>query len=719
MKQLFQYQKTGEIFVEELPLPKLKSGGILVKNVFSLISVGTEKSSVKTAQASMLGKAKSRPDLVKQVLDNIQREGLIPTYEKVKNRLDNYKELGYSSCGVVIDAAVDEFKVGDRVSCSGVGYAGHSEIVFVPKHLATKLPASIDFEDGAFGTLGAIAMQGVRQADLQIGENVAIIGLGLLGQLTIQIVNAMGCNTFGLDISEKSLELAKKLGADSTFKSIRNEVEEKIIESTKGLCIDAVIITAGTLSNEPIEIAGEILRDRGRVVIVGAIKADIPRKPYYDKEIDIRFSRSYGPGRYDNNYEEKGIDYPIGYVRFTEQRNVESFLNLISKGSVKVKELVSHKIPIEEGLRAYEILTGKIKEPFTGILISYPNRDIPTESPKVFTNKKNKNINSTFQHAIGFIGAGNFAQSNLLPHLKNVPLEMVCTTNPLNAKSVSEKYNFIEYTTSYEQIINSDKIDTIFIATRHNTHGKFVLEALNKGKNVFVEKPLTLSKEELEVIKQKYYDNLLNENFSKLLVGYNRRFSESFKKIKEFFIDNDEPYVINYRVNAGYFSPDSWYQDPEQGYRIVSEGGHFIDIFNFITNESKPVKVFAQTINSSNKLIRNHDSVSVNISYSDGSVCNLMYLANGSSKLDKEYCEIFSSGKTAVMNNFKEILLLDKKKKKYKFNGSKGHKEEVLSFINNIQSSEIELIPFDNLYNTSLITFAILESISTGLPIEL
>ncbi|GAB6282462.1 MAG: bi-domain-containing oxidoreductase [Ignavibacterium sp.] len=719
MKQIFQYQKTGEIFIEDLPVPTLKNGGVLVKNVYSLISAGTEKSSVITAQASILGKAKSRPDLVKQVLDNIQREGLLPTYEKVKNRLDNYKELGYTSTGVVIESSVDEFKVGDRVACSGVGYAGHAEIVFVPKHLTVKLPENIDFKEGAFGTLGAIAMQGVRQANLKIGENVAVIGLGLLGQLTIQIVNASGCNAIGFDISEKSLEIAKKLGAGSVFKSVRNEVEGKIIEVTKGLGVDAVIITAGTLSNEPIETAGEILRDRGRVVIVGAIKADIPRKPYYDKEIDIRFSRSYGPGRYDTNYEEKGIDYPIGYVRFTEQRNVESFLSLIAKGSVKVKELISHTIPIEDGLRAYEILTGKIKEPFTGILISYPNNNNQIESPKVITNKKSKNVNSISKHLIGFIGAGNFAQSNLLPHLKNETLQMVCTTNPLNAKSVSEKFGFKEYTTSYEEILNSDKIDTVFIATRHNTHSKFVLEALNKGKNVFVEKPLALSKEELELIKEKYYEKLQSNKSIKLFVGYNRRFSEPFILIKDYFADTTEPFVINYRVNAGYFPPDSWYQDPEQGYRILSEGGHFIDIFNFITNESKPTKVFAQTINSNNKLVRNHDSVSVNISYADGSVCNLIYLANGSSKLDKEYCEIFSSGKTAVMNNFKEVLLLDKKKKKNKFNGSKGHKEEVLSFIKNIQSSDTEFIPFDSLYYTSLITFAILESISTGLPVEL
>ena len=402
-----------------------------------------------------------------------------------------------------------------------------------------------------------------------------------------------------------------------------------------------------------------------------------------------------------------------------EQRNIESFLKLIASGAIDIKFLVSHKIPIDDGLRAYDILTGKIKESFTGILISYPENEFATDSRKVFLNKNFKTVKEINSLTIGFIGAGNFAQSNLLPHLKNQNLDTVCTSTPLNAKSVSSKFNFKNYTTERNEILNNDKIDTVFIVTRHNSHAKFVLEALDSGKNVFVEKPLALNENELQEIEKKYIENIDHNIYSKLFVGYNRRFSESFGIVKEYFSGVNEPFVINYRVNAGYFPPDSWYQDPAQGFRILSEGGHFLDVFSFILGEAKPTKVFAQVINSTNKLVRNHDSVSVNISYSDGSVCNLMYLANGSSKVDKEYCEVFSSGKSAIMNNFKEILLFDKKRKKYKSNGSKGHKEEIASFITNIKDGKEALIPFESLVNTSRITFAILESISIGGAIEL
>lgn len=714
MHQIVQYQKTGEIFIEDLPNPALKKGGVLVQNMYSLISAGTEKSSVKTAQASMVGKAKSRPDLVKQVLDNVQREGVVQTYNKVKNRLDNYKELGYSSAGIVIESAVDEFKVGDRVSCSGVGYASHSEIIFVPKNLACKIPDNVAFKEAAFGTLGSIAMQGVRQANLRLGENVVVIGLGLLGQIAIQLCNSLGCNTIGIDISESMIELAIKRGAIAGFKSVKNEVEEKIFNATKGIGADAVIITAGTLSNEPVEIAGEVLRDRGRVIIVGAIKADIPRKPYYDKEIDIRFSRSYGPGRYDSNYEEKGIDYPIGYVRFTENRNLESFLNLISRKLVSVEDLITHEIPVENGLHAYDILTGKVKENFLGMLIKYPEENIHSLGRHIYLNKNHKKIKDTATK-IGFIGAGNFAQSNLLPYIKEAELKTVCTTNPLNAKSVSQKFNFQSFTTNPGDILDSEEINTVFIATRHNSHAKYVIEALKKNKNVFVEKPLALNETDLKTIAALYKEK---DGNVKLTVGFNRRFSPSFIAIKEFFGVVTEPFVINYRVNAGYFPPDNWYQDPDQGYRIVSEGCHFIDVMQFITG-SKPVKVFAQTINSNNKSIRNYDSICVTVNFSDGSIGNLLYLANGSSKIPKEYCEVSSNGMTAVMDNFTKVKLFDSKKKELSFNGKKGHEEEVTVFLNNLKNANNNLIDFDSLYYTTLTTLRILDSVEKGTAVNI
>ncbi len=703
MKQIIQYQKTGEITVEELPIPQLKDNGVLVRNVFSLISAGTEKSSVTTAQASLLGKAKKRPDLVKQVIDNYHREGLMATINKVKNRLDNYKELGYSSAGVVIESSTEEFKPGDLVSCSGAGYASHAEVIYVPKNLVAKVPENVSMKEAAFGTVGAIAMQGIRQAQLSVGENVVVIGLGLLGQLTIQIANAMGCNTIGIDISSDAIQLAKENGADFAFLSKRHEVENKVLNSTKGIGADAVIITAATLSNEPIELAADILRDRGRIVIVGAIKADIPRSPFYDKEIEIRFSRSYGPGRYDSIYEEKGIDYPLGYVRFTEQRNVISFLELIGKKKVNVNKLITHIFPIEKGIEAYELITGKKKEKFLGVLISY-GEEIETKTK--LQNHGIKNTNIVKGKGISFIGAGNFAQSYLLPFIDKNRLRLVSTTNPINAKSVAKKFDFSLFSTSPDDVFLDDETGVIFIATRHNTHAKFVIKGLQNNKHIFVEKPLCVKKSELNEIIDIYNE----KKHLKILVGFNRRFSEPIKKMKEILDETNGPKQILYRVNAGFVPLDSWYQQPEQGYRIFSEGGHFIDVMQFLT-EAQPVSVFAKSIKSNNSSIRDIDTTAVTISFSDGSVGTLLYVSNGSSKLPKEYIEVSSDNISMIMNNFKEVILYRNKKIKFKFDGKKGHQQEVKTLINAIDENLDSPIEFSSIVATTKTTFAIIDSI--------
>jgi predicted dehydrogenase/threonine dehydrogenase-like Zn-dependent dehydrogenase len=720
MLQIIQYQKTGEISVEELPPPTLKSGGVLVKNIYSLISAGTERKSVATAQASMVGKAKSRPDLVKKVLSNIDKEGFIATYKKVLNRLDNYKALGYSSSGIVLESSADEYRPGDRVCCSGTDYASHAEIIFVPKNLTCKLPDNLGFEEGAFGTLGAIAMQGIRQADLRVGETVAVMGLGLLGQITLQICGAMSCNTIGLDISEFPLKTAHELGTEWTFINKKNEVEEKIFYATKGLGVDAVLITADTLSNEPLEIAGEILRDRGRIIIVGAIKTDIPRSPFYEKEIEIRFSRSCGPGRYDVSYEEQGIDYPLGYVRFTEKRNIESFLKLVSDKKVHLKELVTHKIPIKDGLRAYDILMGKLKEPSIGILIECSSQtEIASRSKHVFRNLRYKEKPSRSKIVIGFIGAGNFAQSCLLPHLSNSRLKMICDSNPTNAKSVSQKFKFQAFTTDYDHVLEDEEIDTIFIATRHDSHARFVTAGLNNNKNVFVEKPLALNLEQLNSVREAYAKAIERKANLKLLVGYNRRHSKPFALIKDFFAEVRVPLIVNYRVNAGYLLPEDWQQDISQGYRILSEGCHFIDVMQFLTS-SRPARVYAKTIAGDNTRRRNFDNISVLISFENGSIGNLVYLANGSPKVSKEYCEVYGMGKTAVMDGFKSVLLFDSNRvNKKKLSGSKGHPEEVMNWIQNLAADSPPLIDFESLYLTSMTTLKIIESASADKPVDI
>ncbi len=719
MFQIIQYQKTGEMSIEEVPAPRLKDGGVLVQNVFSLISTGTERTSVETAQASLIGKARSRPDLVRQVIDNVKREGLLATYEKVQNRLDNYKELGYSSAGIVVESSVTTFKPGDRVACAG--YAYHAEFIFVPKNLVVKIPAGVSFEEAAFTTLGAIALQGVRQADVRIGEQVAVIGLGLVGLITVQLLKANGCRVIGLDISENNFELAKKLGCDACTLSIPDA--GKVVEAfTKGYGTDAVIITASTRSNEPLELALQLARKKSKVVVVGAVGMDVPRSPFYEKELELRISCSSGPGRYDPEYEEKGNDYPIGYVRWTENRNMEAVLDLISQKKLDVQSLITHKFPIQDALQAYDILTGKVKEKHLGILIEYPGSEKikKPDIKKIELFQKTKADFNPPQLVVGFIGAGNFAQSYLIPPLQKlgVRLKGVATLKPINARSVGKKFRFEYCTTQAEEIINDPEINTIFIATRHDSHAHYVIEALKKGKHVFVEKPLAICETQLKEIKDLYETQSALQGLH-LMVGFNRRFSQPFKEIKDFFKDTPEPFVITYRVHAGFIPKTSWIQDPAQGGRIIGEGCHFIDCMMFLL-EANPVRIYAESINSQNSQVENHDNITVSLKFSDGSVGNLLYLANGDRSVEKEYCEIYSSGKTAILDNFKEVSFYHKgKKKKVKYDGTKGHKQEIEHFVKVILGKQKPQLSFESIYFTTLTTFKIVESLQRGIPCEI
>lgn len=707
MLQIIQYQKTGEIFVEELPAPKLKSGGILVQNIYSLISAGTERTSVETAQASLIGKAKSRPDLVKQVINNIKKEGIIVTYKKVMNRLDNYKELGYSSAGIVLESSVDEFKPGDRVACAG-STANHAEIIFVPKNLAVKIPENVSFEEAAFTTLGAIALQGVRQADLRIGENVAVIGLGLIGLIAVQLLKSNGCRVVGLDISNNNFQLAKEFGCDEC--SLLNEDALRLVETfTKGYGTDAVLITASTKSNEPIEYALEFARKKSKIVIVGVTGMNIPRSPFYEKELDIRISCSYGPGRYDPQYEEKGIDYPIGYVRWTERRNMEAIVNLLSERKLDFKSLITHKIPIQNGLTAYDLITGKIKEKYIGILIEYSKetKDLSKELRKIELTISPIKDNEV---KVGFIGAGNFAQSYLIPPLQKlkVPLVGLATSKPVNAKTIAKKFNFNFATTETRDIFDNDEINTIFIATRHDSHAKYVIEGIKSNKNIFVEKPLAINENELNDIEKAIEDY----NYNKILfVGFNRRFSKPFKLIKEFFSGVKEPLMIHYRVNAGFIPKGHWIQDPSQGGRIIGEACHFIDTMIFLTG-SLPKSLFAESIVSDNTKTNNHDTVSIIIKFENGSIGNLLYLANGDNSVPKEYCEVYGGGQTAIMNNFKEVILYkNNRRKKHRFDGKKGHYEEVKHFINVCYGKEALQLTIQEIISTTKTTFTAISSL--------
>jgi polar amino acid transport system substrate-binding protein len=711
MLQAIQYQKTGELFVKELPAPELKPGMIVVRTYTSLISAGTERTSVATAKASMIGKIRSRPDLFRQVIDMAKKEGVMSTIEKVRTRLDSYKALGYSAAGVVVESACDEFAPGDRVACAGAGYASHAEVIAVPRNLAVKIPEGVSYEEAAFTTLGAIALQGVRQSKVNLGETVLVIGLGLLGQLTVQLLKAAGCRVIGLDINERQFELAREFGADKL--AVSGPESLGAIESfTRGRGVDAVIITASTHSNGPVELSIQALRKKGRLVVVGVTGMNFPREGFYEKELEVTISCSYGPGRYDPSYEEEGHDYPIGYVRWTEGRNMEAVLDLMGARKLNVERMITHRIPINDAERAYDIITGKVKEPYIGIILQYPDRGSGSNGSMVRTVQvKESQPPAAGTLGIGFIGAGNFAQSFLIPPAKSAGARLVsvATSTAVNARSVAEKFGFGEAATNADALLTKEGIDAIFVATRHDTHALYVTGALEAGKQVFVEKPLAINRDELAKIRE-----AAQAKGERVMVGFNRRFSAPLIAMKNHFAGNDEPLAKVYRVNAGHIKLESWVQAQSQGGRIIGEGCHFIDCMQFMTG-ARPTSVYAASIGSDNAQVRNADTVSITIRFSDGSLGTLLYLANGDPAIPKEHFEVFGGGRTAVMSNFRTLnLARGRKLTTSKFNGDKGHSDEVKQTIEAMKSGGAMPISFESLCDTTVATFAAMESLATG-----
>lgn len=710
MKQVIQNFKTGELYVDEVPVPAISDGMVLVENEYSLISAGTERSTVKVAQASLIGKAKQRPDLVAQVIQNIRKEGFSATMSKVRTKLDSLKALGYSTSGKVI-ASMDNsgaFKPGDRVACAGADYASHSEVISVPQNLVTKIPESVSSDEAAFTTLGAIALQGVRQADPKLGEKVCVIGLGLLGQITVQLLKANGCSVFGIDMSEKLIELAKESGAGQSMHRNDSNLISACENFTNGRGFDSIIITAATPTNDPIVLSTEIARKKGKIIVVGAVKMEIPREPYfYKNELELKISCSYGPGRYDVDYEELGKDYPFAYVRWTEQRNMEAFLDLIAAKAINIKPLITHLFDIDEAVKAYDIVMGKVQEPHIGILLKYQESGSKLESITKVNNEPIKDINA------GFIGAGSFAQSYLIPNVKSWggSLDGVVTSKGITAKSVSDKFKFNFCSSDGKDVLNKKDINTIFIATPHVSHAPYVIEGLKSGKNVFVEKPLAMNMEQLKEVvhAEKSADKLL-------MVGFNRRFAPVSVELKKEFINTGEPLVINIRVNAGFIPKDHWSQIPEiGGGRIVGEVCHFIDLMQYFT-DSEPVKVYADSINTSNEQITSADNMAVTVKFKDGSVGNLTYLGNGDKSLPKENIEVFSGGKVGIIHDFRSgSLHKDNKLIKLKSSG-KGHLEEVHQFLDQVKGGGESPISFESICLTTLTTFKILDSLSTGMP---
>lgn len=710
MNQLTQKLKSGEITVQDVSPPVCGQGTILVRNHFSLISAGTESSTVKAARSPLLEKARQRPEQVKQVLDTLLRQGPIQTYRAVMKKLDSYSPLGYSSAGVVIEVGegVDCFAVGDRVACAGAGYANHAEIVAVPVNLCVKLPPEADIRNAAYNTLGAIALQGVRQADLRLGETCAVIGLGLVGQLTCLMLRASGIRVVGIDIDADAVRSARQHCADLALRRTEPGVTDSIQSFTGGLGVDAVMITAGSTSLDPVNFAGEIARKKGRVVVVGAVPTGFDRDPHwYRKELELRMSCSYGPGRYDLAYEEKGIDYPAAYVRWTEKRNMEAFQDLVHSGRINIDYLTTHEVPLEDAPKAYDMILNR-SEPFLGILIKYD-----VEKPLDRRRVEVQSAKPAGKVGIAFVGAGSYAQGNLLPNLPKDDRDVICrgviTSSGTTSKRVAERFGF-EYCTSDEQdILGSPEVNTVFIATRHDTHGEYVLTALKAGKNVFVEKPLCLTESELAEI-EKVYSSILEPRSSRpiLAVGFNRRFAPLAILLKEKI--GSGPLSMIYRVNAGAIPADTWIQDKEiGGGRIIGEVCHFIDFLTFL-NGSLPVSVSAVALPDPHNL---QDTVNISLSFENGSIGSVSYFANGAKSLDKEYIEVYRSGMTAVLHDFRRLEIHGKGStfKKKLFSQDKGQKEMVRTFLNAVKHGGQPPIPFEDILAVTQSTFAALESL--------
>lgn len=715
MKQVLQNLKTGEVSVTDVPVPSPRRGFVLVRTAASLISAGTERLTVEAGQKSLVSRAVEQPALVKQVIQKARTEGVLNTVDAVRSKLGSMIALGYSAAGTVIQVGdgVTGLREGDRVACAGVGYASHAEVLSVPKNLCVRLPENLDFDAAAFGTLGAIALQGVRLAEPTLGESVVVIGLGLVGQLAVQLLKANGCRVFGIDVDTNKIELAQQTGAD-TGCAPDSDAKARVLDWSRGRGADAVLITAATESNQPIELGGEISRQKGRVVVVGAVGLKIPRKPFYDRELTFRISMSYGPGRYDPEYEERGHDYPFGYVRWTEGRNIEAFLDLVADGRVNVEPLITHRFNLDETERAYKLITGEVSEPYLGVVLKY-DTECEVERRITISAKRSYTANSV---RIGLIGAGGYAKGVLLPLFKAAGAEFqsIATASGVSAREVGARFGFQSCVSGGDEVIDDKEANLIVIATRHGSHAELAARALQRGRHVFVEKPLALNDEQLAEVL-----NAAANSPGALMVGFNRRFSPLAIAAKNFFrASRQTPLSINYRVNAGRLPLGHWANDEaEGGGRIIGEVCHFIDLMHFLSG-SLATRVYAEAIANRNAEVNEKDSVFITLRLADGSNGSIAYLAEGDGAMPKERIEIFGGGKSFVIDDFQHAIAYEQgREKKTKLREKdKGQKDEVRSVCSVVREGKLAPIALEDLATTTRATFRILESLRAGLPVE-
>lgn len=713
MKQVIQNFKTGELSVQNVPTPVLRPNGVLVRTHYSLISVGTEGGTVRLAQASLLGKARSRPDLVRKVMQVVKTEGLLTAFQASMRQLNTPVPLGYSCAGKVIavGSEADDLKVGDRVACGGGGYANHAEVNFIPRNLCVKIPDAVSLREAAFTTVGSIATQSVRVAQVTLGENVLVIGLGLVGLLTVQILKAAGCNVFGVDLDPQRVQLARELGADGAALRGEENILEQIYAFTDGAGADASIITAAAPNNDPVVLAGQVARYRGRVVVVGRIDMTAPREHYLYKELALCSSLAYGPGTGDRTYEEYGIDYPIGYVRWTENRNMQSFVRLLEAGDVCIEKIITHEFAVQDASTAYGLIAGQGKENFIGVLLRYDAQH-EVETRIMVTPAITRHPQA--QVGVGVIGAGSFATNFLVPSLAKVPaayLKGIASAAGVNARDLARKYHFEYCTSDPAELFQDDDIHCIFILTRHNTHAPLAIQALEAGKDVFVEKPLVMNETELTQVVQTQ-----QRMGGRVMVGFNRRFAPLARKLKDFFGQRSQPMSIIYRMNAGFTPRDHWLHDPIQGGgRIVGEACHFVDFLLYLTG-ARPQTVYAHCIAGRDDVI-NQDNTVANFTFDDGSIGSVAYLAGGDKSYSRERIEVYGDQSVGVLEDFRRLELVRGGRVRKHSTGlaqDKGHRGEVEAFINAIAEGKELPFGFDEYVMSMLATFRILDSLATG-----
>ena len=723
MKQIVQNLKTGAVEVADVPAPVVQRGRLLVRAAASLISAGTERAVVDTGRKSLLKRAVEQPELVRKVLRQTLAEGLLSTFNAVRMKLESSTALGYSAAGTVIACGeeVSEFRVGDRVACAGVGYAAHAEVLSVPKNLCVRLPPGVGFDEAAYSTLGAIALQGVRLSAPTLGEAVVVVGLGLLGQLAVQLLAANGCRVFGVDLDAQKVELARRLGAEDGG-APDDETKRRISEWTRGRGADAVLITAATSSNQPVVLAGEVARMKGRVVVVGLVGMEVPRDLYYRKELSLQISMSYGPGRYDPEYEERGHDYPFAYVRWTEGRNLEAFLDLIAARRIDVRALTTHRFPVAQGERAYQLITGAGAEPYLGVVLEYDTeREIePRVTLRESTSGERAQATGGGERdvRVGLVGAGGYAKGMLLPNLKTAGAEFqsIATASGVTAFDVGRQYDFRFAVSGAEEVFADPSVNLVVIATRHDTHAPLAERGLRAGKHVFVEKPLAISDAELDGV----VEAARASGEARLMVGFNRRFSPLAQRARQFFEGRTAPLSITYRVNAGRIPPEHWaHREREGGGRIVSEVCHFIDLMQFWT-ESRVVRVYAEAIASRDQQIFDEDSVMITLRFADGSNGSIAYLAEGSPALAKERVEIFAEQSTFILEDFQQATLYrEGRVERIKLRAQdKGQLAQAHAVCQVVREGAPAPIALEDLVATTRATFRLRDSLRTGQALE-